>query len=67
MQTNDAPEPVLVSRKVAFAMVSVGKTKGHELINAGQLDARKIGEKTVITMESVKALVAGLPRAKSAA
>ncbi|MCX7371247.1 MAG: hypothetical protein NTW56_02205 [Alphaproteobacteria bacterium] len=56
------PGPLLIPRKAAFAMLGVGTTKGHELINAGLLDARKLGEKTVITMASVRALADGLPR-----
>ena len=61
LQTETAP--LLVPRKQAFAMLGVGPTKGHELINAGLLDARKIGDKTVITLASLNALVASLPRA----
>ncbi|WP_206668111.1 hypothetical protein [Teichococcus oryzae] len=59
-------KPILVPRKAAFAMLGCGTTKGHDLINAGLLDARKLGEKTLITMESIRALAANLPRAKGA-
>jgi hypothetical protein len=61
------PGPLLIPRKVAFAMLGVGTTKGHELINAGQLDARKLGDKTLITMASIRALAESLPRAVKAA
>jgi hypothetical protein len=61
------PGPLLVPRKAAFAMIGCGPTKGHQLINAGQLDARKIGEKTVVTMASIRRFVAGLPRVGEAA
>ena len=57
------PGPLLIPRKAAFAMLGVGTTKGHELINAGLLDARKIGDKTVITMASIRALAEILPSA----
>lgn len=57
------PGPILIPRKAAFAMIGVGTTKGHELINAGLLDARKLGDKTVITMASIHALAESLPRA----
>lgn len=57
----------LIPRKAAFGMLGVGPTKGHELINAGALDARKIGEKTVITMASIRRFVASLPRVGVAA
>ena len=56
------PEPLFVARKRAFAMLDIGITKGHQLINAGLLDARKIGGKTVITMASIRALAESLPR-----
>lgn len=55
-------EPLMVARMRAFAMLGIGTTKGHELINAGLLDARKIGGKTVITLASIRALAEGLPR-----
>ena len=57
------PGPLLIPRKAAFALLGVGTTKGHELINAGQLDARKLGDKTLITMASIRALAENLPRA----
>lgn len=57
------PGPLLVPRKTAFAMLGVGATMGHQLINAGRLDARKLGEKTLISMASIRALADGLPRA----
>jgi hypothetical protein len=60
-------DPTLVPRKAAFALLGIGATKGHELINTGQLDARKIGDKTVITMASIRRYVAGLPRVREAA
>jgi len=46
----------------AFAALGIGATKGHGLINAGLLDARKIGGKTVITMASIRSLAESLPR-----
>lgn len=58
----DEPKRLVVARKRGFAMLDVGTTKGHELINAGLLDARKIGNKTVITVESINALAKSLPR-----
>ena len=57
------PRRLLVPRLPAFAMLGVGPTMGHEVINRGKLDARKLGGKTLITMESIKALAESLPRA----
>lgn len=67
MNANTDTGPLLVSRLAAFAMIGVGVTTGHELINAGKLDARKIGGKTVITTASIRAMVESLPRVKEAA
>lgn len=66
MDLRNEPSPILVPRRMAFAMLGCGTTKGHDLINAGLLDARKLGEKTLITMESIRALAANLPRVKGA-
>lgn len=61
------PGPLFVPRKTAFDLLGVGTTTGHQLINAGLLDARKLGKKTLITMASVRALADSLPRVRRAA
>jgi hypothetical protein len=53
--------PLLVPKRQAFAALGVGNTKGHELINAGFLLARKLGTRTVIEAESLRSFAAGLP------
>jgi hypothetical protein len=40
------------------------RTKAYELIGAGKLEARKIGNKTIITAESLKSYLANLPPAQ---
>ena len=47
-------EPLLVPRKEGFDLIGVGNTKGHELINRGVLEVKKIDGKTLITMRSLK-------------
>jgi hypothetical protein len=37
----------------------------YRLINSNQLDARKIGDKTVITAESIQKFIAALPAVKT--
>jgi hypothetical protein len=54
-------EPVLIQRLEAFRLIGVGTTKGQELINAGLLDARKLGTKTLVTTASIRAFVEALP------
>lgn len=43
--------------------LGLGTTKIYELIATGALDARKAGGRTLITAESLRAYLAGLPRA----
>ena len=61
--TNDGYQPLLVPVLECFQMIGVGVTKGYEEISEGRLDARKVGRKTLVTMESIKAYVASLPKA----
>ena len=53
--------PLLIPKRQAFAAIGVGNTKGHELINAGLLVARKLGSRTVIEAESLRSYAASLP------
>ena len=48
----------------AGRMTGLGNTKLYELIGQGVLDARKAGSRTLITGESLRAYVAGLPKAE---
>lgn len=66
MDLLDERSPLLVPRKAGFAMLGCGTTKGDELIKAGQLDARKLGNKTLITLASIRALAANLPKVGAA-
>jgi len=58
-------EPLLLPPKAAFAAIGVGTTKGYELINAGKLEAVKIGRATRIKVSSLKSLVDTLDRGES--
>jgi excisionase family DNA binding protein len=42
--------------------LGVGRSKVYELVRAGKLDARKLGNRTVITEESADAFLESLPR-----
>jgi hypothetical protein len=48
----------------AGRLTGLGQTKLYELIGKGVLDARKAGSRTLITGESLRAYVAGLPKAE---
>ncbi len=54
--------PLLVPAQRAFAAIGCGNTKGYELIADGKLVARKLGSRTMIEAESLRAYAAGLPR-----
>lgn len=51
-------DAIAVPPLTAFAMLGIGTTKGYELINAGELDAFKIGRATRITTASIRDYVA---------
>lgn len=51
-------ELIAIAPKDAFAAIGVGVTKGYELLNAGELEAFKIGRATRITTASIRAYVA---------
>ena len=57
-------EPLLYHVADAKRMIGCGTTRLYELIGAGALDARKIGARTVVTAESLRAFAEGLPRAE---
>ncbi|WP_353857969.1 hypothetical protein [Azospirillum formosense] len=56
-----APEPSFVDRSTARRLLGdIGNTTLHALINAGRLKRVKLGAKTLITMESIRALAESL-------
>ncbi len=50
-------EPVTVTVDGAKKAIGIGTTKLYELINAGKLETVKIGRRTLIKTESIRALV----------
>jgi hypothetical protein len=40
----------------------MGKTRTYELVDAGALEARKLGNLTMITMDSIRRFVDALPK-----
>ena len=57
-QTGDPPICVRVTR--AMAMLDIGKTKLYELVGNGDLEAIRIGRRTLILQKSIDALVGRL-------
>ena len=52
-------EPIAVSINNAAQALSLGRTSIYQLINEGRLEARKLGRRTLVTTESIRALVDG--------
>jgi excisionase family DNA binding protein len=60
--STSAPARVFYSPKETEALLNVSHATCYRLIAAGKLDARKLGGKTLITVESIERLVAELPK-----
>jgi hypothetical protein len=56
-------QPLAYRIDEAKRTLGLGTTKLYHLIGAGLLDARKAGNRTLITGESLRAYVANLPKA----
>ena len=54
--------PALVSRHDGFLYLGVGVTKGHDLINRGEIEAVRIGSRTLLKRASLDAFIARLER-----
>jgi len=50
-------KPIAITVAELCALVRIGKTTAHKLINAQEVCSFKIGRKTLITMESVEILL----------
>ena len=57
----------LYSPRETEAILGISHSKLYNLIGDGRLDARKIGGKTVITAQSIRQLIASLPKVGKAA
>jgi excisionase family DNA binding protein len=53
-------EPLAVTIQDACAMIGVKRTKLYALCEAGEIELRKIGRRSVITMASLKKFIANL-------
>jgi excisionase family DNA binding protein len=57
--TGEASEPLTLSIKDAARRLSLGRTTIYKLIGEGQLHRVKIGNRTLISMASLRALIDG--------
>ncbi|MGH1591789.1 helix-turn-helix domain-containing protein [Methylobacterium phyllosphaerae] len=56
------PAPVLNTLEDTRARLGLGKTKVRELLNAGDLEAVKLGRRTLVVEASIERLIERLPR-----
>lgn len=61
-----ALRPRVVSAKEAMRYLAIGETKLHELLNGGRIQAKKSGNRLLITVESLDAYIDSLPNAERA-
>jgi excisionase family DNA binding protein len=61
-QSSDFHPPILVPIREAARLLGMGKTRTYELVDAGALEARKLGNLTMITMDSIRRFVDALPK-----
>jgi Helix-turn-helix domain len=61
----DGLQRALYSPREAETILNISHATLYRLINTGRLDARKIGDKTVITSESIRRFIDGLPKIES--
>lgn len=54
-------EPLVLGVKDAAAYVGLSRSRVYELIADGSIEARKLGSRTVVPTESLKAFVAASP------
>jgi excisionase family DNA binding protein len=54
-----SPEPLAYSIADACRVSSIGRTKLYALIGTGQLEARRIGGRTLIPAASLRRLIEG--------
>ncbi len=60
----DKPVPAAMSPKDASFYLGVGVNSIYEMIAAGELEARKLGARTLVVTASIRDRLAALPKAK---
>ncbi len=58
MQTHETPKLAYTITEACHS-IGIGRSKLYELIGQGRIQIRKIGMRTVIPAESLRALIAG--------
>jgi predicted DNA-binding transcriptional regulator AlpA len=66
-QGHEGAQPALRSPRETETILGISHATLYRLIASGKLDARKIGQKTVITDDSIRQLISSLPKVGEAA
>lgn len=61
MNTNPKAQPEAFTIKEFCERYSVGRTKAYELFNANEVEARKVGSRTLVTRRSAERWFDSLP------
>ena len=61
MNPLQSDQPQLITIREFCSRYAVGRTKAYELLNAREIEAKKIGSSTLIVRDSVEAWLANLP------
>lgn len=62
MKSTRTEEALAYSISDVLQILKLGRTRTYELINEGQLPARKLGRRTLVLREDVDAFLRKLPR-----
>jgi len=60
-------EPMVLGVKDAASFIGLSKSRLYELIADGQIEARKLGSRTVVPTASLRAFVEAAPRLQAEA
>ena len=60
-------EPLVLGVKDAATFIGLSRSRLYELISDGTIEARKLGARTVVPTESLRAFVASSPLLREAA
>lgn len=55
--TSNSPEPLVYSINDAIRLSTFGRTRLYQLINSGQLKVTRIGRRTLVRADSLRALI----------
>lgn len=58
MTNSNSPEPLVYTVKEAIRISTIQRTRLYQLINSGELKVTRIGRRTLVRGDSLRALIA---------